>query len=177
MKDQKNIHALSALYGIYSTAKHFDVWIHHDIYIYIYSTLTPNIKGTDSSVFFIYRHTFYHIRFYIFQMLFTTLENNALTSGLVKEHKVLHSSSPSLATSINSNYYKPFKALVLLVLYWDWGWGLEASYSTQLHLMLYFLYSTHTGALTNTYIYIYIIYISFIYNIIYIISSSLMIST
>ena len=33
-----------------------------------------------------------------------------------EEHQVLHSSSPLLATSINSNYYKPFKALVLLML-------------------------------------------------------------
>ena len=72
-------------------------------------------------------------------MLFTTLENDALTSGLVKEHQVLHS-SPSLATSINSNYYKPDKAPVLLVLYWKiqhLGWGLEASYSTRLRLVLY----------------------------------------
>ena len=44
-------------------------------------------------------------------MLFTTLENSALTSGLVKEHQVVHSSSPSL---INSNYYKPFKARAVL---------------------------------------------------------------
>ena len=72
--------------------------------------MTPNIKGTDISMFS-YTGTLFTtlIRFYIFRMLFTTLENNLLTSGLVKEHKVLHSSSPSLATSINSNYYKQFK--------------------------------------------------------------------
>ena len=39
-----------------------------------------------------------------------------------EKHQVLHSSSPSLATSINSNYYKPFKAecprvIILSVLY------------------------------------------------------------
>ena len=40
--------------------------------------MTPNIKGTDSSVFSMYtkKHTFYHIWFYIFQMLFIALENN-----------------------------------------------------------------------------------------------------
>ena len=48
-------------------------------------------------------------------MLFTTLENNALASGLVKEHQVIHSSSPSLPTSTNSNYYKRDKALILLM--------------------------------------------------------------
>ena len=89
--------------------------------------MTPNSKGTNGSIFSIYStllsHAvlyfpyiahFYHILFYIFQMLFIALENNVLTSGLVKEHQVLHSSPPS----INSNYYKPFKAPVLLVLYW-----------------------------------------------------------
>ena len=48
-------------------------------------------------------------------MLFTTLENIVLNSGQVKEHQALHSSSPSLPTSTNSNYYKQDKALILLM--------------------------------------------------------------
>ena len=35
MKHQRNIYAPSALYGLYSTAKDFEVWLHHDIYIII----------------------------------------------------------------------------------------------------------------------------------------------
>ena len=52
-------------------------------------------------------------------MLFIAMENNVLTSDLVKEHKVhvhvLHSSL--LAISINSNYHKLLEALVLPVFY------------------------------------------------------------
>ena len=36
MKHQRDLYALDALYGIYTTAEHFDVWLHHDIYNYIY---------------------------------------------------------------------------------------------------------------------------------------------
>ena len=36
MKHQRDIHALSALNGIYSTAKSFEVWLHHDIDVYNY---------------------------------------------------------------------------------------------------------------------------------------------
>ena len=87
-------------------------------YIYIYSIL---ISKVPTVLYFPYSTLFTTSGLYIFQMLFTTLENNALTSGLVKEHQVLHSSSLSLATSINSNYmyYKPDKTPVLLVLYWN----------------------------------------------------------
>ena len=127
---------------------------------YVFIALTPNIKGTDSSIFSIYRltqHIFHHIQFYIIQ-LFATLENNALRLGLVKEYKVLHSSSPSLPTSINSNYYKHTD---LFVLYWktyniSLGLGSRSliqhstymSFSTP-PLVLYFPYSTCTGALTK----------------------------
>ena len=57
----------------------------HYIYIYIYRTLTPNIKGTDCSIFCHIAHFFDNILFYIFRMLFITLENNTLTSDLVQE--------------------------------------------------------------------------------------------
>ena len=36
MKHQRNIRAPGALYGIYSTAKAFEEWRHHTVYIYIY---------------------------------------------------------------------------------------------------------------------------------------------
>ena len=73
--------------------------------------MTPNIKGTN--IFSIYTcSTLGTTSGSIFS------RNNTLMSSLVKEHQAIHSSSPTLATSINSNYYKPFKAPVLLMLYW-----------------------------------------------------------
>ena len=125
----------------------------------IYSIMTPNIKGTDTSIFSIYS-TLGTTSGSIFSRLFTALENNTLTSGLVKEHEVLCSSSPSLAASINSNYYKPFNALVLLLLYWKTvGVKKLIQYLATPHavyisfsippLMLYFPFSTRTSALAN----------------------------
>ena len=73
-----------------------------------------------------------------------------------------------LATSINSNYYKPFKLPVLLMLYWNMymcspGDGVSKSHTVFGNtsccmsfltppLMLYSLYSTRTATLNNTYI-------------------------
>ena len=68
------------------------------IYIYIYNIMMPNIKGTDSSIFSTYSTLVLALYFP------DVVENNMFTLGLVKEHQVLHSSSPLLATSINSKF-------------------------------------------------------------------------
>ena len=87
--------------------------------------MTPNIKGTNSSIFSRCCSR-------------TILENNVLTSGLVKEHQVhvLHSSSPLLA-----NYLKHWFCSCCTGKNNTGGHGLEASYKLL----------DSTCALTNTY--------------------------
>ena len=71
----------------------------------------PNTKGSIFSIYSTLSTTSCSIFCRGHPVLYFSEEYNVLTSRLVKEHHVLHSFSPSLATSINSNYYKPFKAL------------------------------------------------------------------
>ena len=66
------------------------------LYINTYSTVTLNIKGTDRNKLFT-NSTFP-------EMLFAALKKFAYL-GFTERHQVLHSSSPLLALSINSNYY------------------------------------------------------------------------
>ena len=68
--------------------------------MYIFIAFWRNIKGTDSSIF-PYSTLFTTSGLYIFRMLFTTLENLGFSE------RTPSTSSPLLATSINSNYYKP----------------------------------------------------------------------
>ena len=43
IKHQRVIHALSAMYHIYIPVGSFEVWLHHDIYIYIYYIYNINV--------------------------------------------------------------------------------------------------------------------------------------
>ena len=73
------------------------------------------------------------------------------------QYQVIH--SPSLATSINSNYYKPFKARDEFAQQSTWVGSQiliqhSAIPSTELldpTPVIYFLYNTHTSAITNIY--------------------------
>ena len=126
-------------------------------YIYIHVALTSKLSTVVHCIFPIY-HTWYHVLFYIFLMLFIALENNAFISCLVKEHQLLY------FILLLHRWQHPTTIMHQFCLccagkYSTGGWGLKASYGTWLHLVLHelldltpcaiFPYSTRTSALTN----------------------------
>ena len=60
IKHQRDIYALSALYHIYSTAKAFEVWLHHDIYNYMCNASIHYVcNNTVTCTFSTYEHSDY----------------------------------------------------------------------------------------------------------------------
>ena len=80
------------------------------------------------------QHTWYHIQFYI---VVHRTRKLVLISVLVKEHQVLYSSSPSLGTSIISNYYKSHWFCWCCTGQYSTGVGLQSLFSMRCSQVLY----------------------------------------